>query len=198
MECDPQPTPSREKITQALARPHPAPTVPSGLTPSAVLLVLTERGGEWHVLLIRRSERVSAHRGQWALPGGRWEASDPDLLATALRETREEVGIALPAATVLGGLPPHPTMSSGYVIHPFVAIQGGPLVLTLDPNEVTETRWMPLALILEPANCVMEQLSAATGPYTRPSFRFGNLRIWGATAAILHHFAARLRGTEDL
>lgn len=155
---------------------------------------MVEQGSRWQVLLIRRSAQVTTHKGQWALPGGRYEEEDPDLLTTALRETDEELGIPPHLATPLGELPPHPTSSSGFLIHPFVAHLTGPLTLAPDPEEVAEVMLVPLAFFCDPDHCVMEELDDGAGKtVNRPSFRYGPHRIWGATAAILHHFSRTLR-----
>jgi 8-oxo-dGTP pyrophosphatase MutT (NUDIX family) len=105
------------------------------------------------ILLIRRAEREGDRwSGQIALPGGRWSAGDPDLAATARRETSEEVGVDLtgvPVVAVLDDLAPRTPVLPPIVVRPFVfAI---PAAVALTPNaEVAGAWWMPLETLLQP------------------------------------------------
>ncbi len=85
-------------------------------------------------LLCRRAARLSRHAGQWALPGGRLDPGE-GVIAAALRELEEEVGLALDDSSVLGLLDDYPTRS-GFVITPVVTWVGGRGHLVPDPGEV--------------------------------------------------------------
>jgi 8-oxo-dGTP pyrophosphatase MutT (NUDIX family) len=153
--------------------------------PSAVLVPLLWRSGEWHLLLIRRSESVSSHKGQIAFPGGRWEESDGSYLETALRETREELGEKICPTRILGVLPSVTTHSTGYIIHPIVGLLEEPLELEPDSWEVAEVLSLPLKVFLTPS-------------ITEPvEFDSDNINIWGATARIAHQFINCLREGEE-
>jgi 8-oxo-dGTP pyrophosphatase MutT (NUDIX family) len=105
------------------------------------------------VLLIRRAEREGDRwSGQIALPGGRWSAGDPDLAATARRETLEEVGVDLagvPVAAVLDDLAPRTPVLPPIVVRPFVFSIPRPAPLSPNP-EVAGAWWMPLETLLTP------------------------------------------------
>ena len=106
------------------------------------------------VLLIRRAEREGDRwSGQMALPGGRWSAGDPDLVATARRETLEEVGVdlsAVPVAAVLDDLAPRTPVLPPIVVRPFVFSLA--VASPLTPNaEVAGAWWMPLETLLQPS-----------------------------------------------
>lgn len=167
----------------------PAPPAPGFLETSvAVMLAPGPRGLD--VLLIRRADRAGdPWSGHIGLPGGRREPGDSDLLNTAIRETREEIGVSLPHEALLGALDDlEPSMPSKppLLIRPFVfGVDSRPPVGT--SAEVTGSYWIPL-----------ESLHAARGtatvsirgkPLEVPCFRVANLPeglvIWGLTYRII-------------
>lgn len=146
---------------------------------AAVLVPLLRRNGQWQLLLIRRARTVATHRGQIAFPGGRWETGDDSLLATALRETQEELGVACCHIRPLGSLNPEATTSTGFLIHPYVAVLPSHFRPVLQLREVAKVITIPLQWL--PAQ------SATKG------FIVGSYFIWGATARIINQFTHRLR-----
>ncbi|MBF0359100.1 MAG: CoA pyrophosphatase, partial [Magnetococcales bacterium] len=123
-------------------------------------------------------------KGQIAFPGGRWESSDNSLLATAIRETGEELGEKISPVEILGSLPTVTTSSTGYIIYPFVGILEEPLDLEPDSWEVEEVLTLPLKVFSTPS---------ATDPV---EFDTGNINVWGATARITHQFITYLKAGE--
>jgi 8-oxo-dGTP pyrophosphatase MutT (NUDIX family) len=113
------------------------------LKQAAVAVCVTLHEGQPCLLLTRRAARLRGHAGQWALPGGR---RDPGETAVegALRETQEEVGLALGADAVLGVLDDYVTRS-GYVMTPVVCWAGDVGELTPAEAEVAEVHQVPLA-----------------------------------------------------
>lgn len=120
------------------ADPHAPPPERMEVIPGADDFPLTGSvvgtAGGAAVLLTRRAATLRSHGGQWSLPGGRLDEGERPL-AAALRELREELGLALTEASVLGALDDYPTRS-GYVITPFVLWGGADPPLTPDPAEV--------------------------------------------------------------
>src|SRR6516165_588497 len=114
---------TRRSIAERCAAFARLPADPAGtdLKRAAVAITLVEadaaRGG-MALLLTMRAADLRAHRGQWALPGGRCDDGET-VIAASLRELREELGLALEASTVLGLLDDYPTRS-GYLITPVV------------------------------------------------------------------------------
>jgi 8-oxo-dGTP pyrophosphatase MutT (NUDIX family) len=105
-----------------------------GRTDAAVLVALYVDGGRLHAVFTRRRDDLRRHPGEISFPGGRHDATDPDLLATALREAEEEIGLAPSAVRVLGALQPTPTIATGYAIYPFVGLIEPGMVWTLSPR----------------------------------------------------------------
>jgi 8-oxo-dGTP pyrophosphatase MutT (NUDIX family) len=161
-----------------------------GRTDAAVLVALYVDGGRLHAVFTRRRDDLRRHPGEISFPGGRHDATDPDLLATALREAEEEIGLAPSAVRVLGALQPTPTIATGYAIYPFVGLIEPGMVWTLSPREVAE--------VLEFA---LEDLRAGYGrrrllrrglPIRTDTYVVGDALIWGATARILADLFERL------
>lgn len=154
------------------------------LTAAAVLVPLIYHAGHLCVLLTQRTEHLSKHPGQIAFPGGRSEADDPTAEATALRESREEIGLRAESVQLAGRLPDYITIT-GYRVTPVVGLLTPPDKLELDSNEVADAFEVPLSLFLAPASFVRHpyELGGQRGSFLAVTWehRF----IWGATAAML-------------
>ena len=127
------------------------------LARAAVRLPLYESAGDTHVLFTVRSELVEHHKGQISFPGGAHDASDPDLRFTAVRETWEEIGVAMDHVEVIGQLDEMITISN-FLVRPFVGriTQPGPYPFVHSEIEVTEILEVPLQHLREEANVVAE------------------------------------------
>ena len=161
------------------------------LTPAAVLLPLVDRGGELHLLLTERNASMAEHPGQVALPGGRESPGDADLIATALRESEEEIGLRPHTVTILGFVRPQPIIS-GYAVLPVVGLVGEGFTAVPDHREVAAVFEVPLRHFLEPAICrssIRERQGVALPVW---EYHYSGFRIWGATAKIIREFVALL------
>jgi 8-oxo-dGTP pyrophosphatase MutT (NUDIX family) len=164
---------------------------PEGLLAAGVLAPLFMAAGELSLLFTQRTMHLKDHQGQISFPGGVKDSGDSDLLATALRETEEEIGLKPEEAEVLGTLAPVATVT-GYWITPFVALIPYPYDFRVNHHEVNRLLVFPLA-----AFCVPERWS--TGPYLYKDqsvqvccWKYQGTVIWGATARILLDFLSRL------
>lgn len=180
------------QVRRAL-RGHEARTVEAPeARPAAVALVLLDGGGGGlEVLLIRRAVREGdPWSGQIALPGGRYEAADSDLLATAVRETREETGVDLAHAERLGSLddlyPRTPTLPP-VVVRPFVfVLERRPALVT--SAEVERAFWLPLMRLDAPGVRRDITLTLRGAERTFPAYLIDDDVIWGMTERILTPF----------
>lgn len=157
---------------------------------------LIERPQGLMVLFTRRTAHLRSHAGQISFPGGRAEPEDASPAETALRETREEIGLDASRVEVLGLLPSQYTTRSGFLVTPVVGAVRTPFELTPDQSEVDEVFEVPLAFLLDPAN--HRQGSIVTDGETRNfhAIPYGNYYIWGVTAGILMHFYWFLNAAE--
>ena len=161
--------------------------------PAAVALILLEQSDGLEAVFIKRAARVGdPWAGRVALPGGRHDPEDADLLATAVRETREETGLDLAGAEGLGALddlyPRTPTLPPVRVRTFVFAL---PARRSLVPStEVERAFWVPLSRLVEPG--VRREVRLLVGGVERvfPAYDLGEDVIWGMTERILTPFLA--------
>jgi 8-oxo-dGTP pyrophosphatase MutT (NUDIX family) len=172
----------REALRRHLSERSPRRLPLASTKAAAVLLPLFERGGEIHVWLVRRPTSMRSHAGQVAFPGGKSDAADDSLRATALRETHEELGIDPARVDVLGALDDVHTYVSGFTISPWVGWLAPETAVVPSANEVARAFAAPLRTFFEPPG--------GAPPFVGWTIE-GEL-VWGATAAILRGFVAIL------
>jgi len=160
------------------------------LKPAAVLVAITDRP-EPGVLLTRRTETLRRHAGQVAFPGGRADPDDADLIATALREAEEEIGLPPTAVEVVGIADPYRTVT-GFMVTPVVGVVPPDLPLFPHEAEVAALFEVPLAHLLEPANQVEKTVEWQGRDRRFFEIMWGGERIWGATAAMIVNLGRRL------
>jgi len=158
---------------------------------AAAVLIGIRDDREQNVLLTLRTDTLQQHAGQVAFPGGRVEPDDVDVVATALRESHEEIGLDASMVTPLGFLETFETIS-GYSVTPVVARVSADAVLKPDPGEVAEVFEVPFAFFLEPANLRRYTMDFRGHRRDMVEFLHAGYRIWGVTAAILFNLLKRM------
>lgn len=176
------------ELRGALAPVAASEPPPPGLRSAGVLVPLRDAGGEITVTLARRTERVPHHKGQICFPGGSRDPGDRDLLATALREAEEELGIRGKDVELLGSMDPVPTVT-GFCIQPFVARIPRGARFHLEPFEVAETFDAPLSVFTDFTRYRAAETTFLGKPYMVYFLDYDRYTIWGATARILHSLA---------
>lgn len=162
--------------------------------PASVLMPIVMRPEGMTLLLTQRTAHLNDHAGQVSLPGGRVDAVDASPIATALRETEEEIGLHRRHVEVLGTLPDYFT-GTGFCVTTVVALVQPPFELRADPFEVAEIFEVPLAFLMNGANHQRRTIEQPDGAgrrtfYAMPYDRFF---IWGATAGMLRNLFHFLR-----
>jgi 8-oxo-dGTP pyrophosphatase MutT (NUDIX family) len=158
------------------------------LRASAVLIPLFYSQGQYHILFTERSDEVVFHKGQVCFPGGTREASDSDLLQTALREAKEEIGLDAEDIEILGGLDDMLTFVTNYVISPFVGLITHPHSLKTNGREVKGAFSVPLSFLMDEANFKQDSYA----------YEYEGHVIWGATARILKQFVDLLKSESGV
>ena len=176
-----------DKIFSALISRTPEIVAGNGLKPAAVLIAIQERADGDYVVLTKRGDNMPTHKGQIAFPGGRAHAEDADLVATALRECHEEIGVVPEHVRVLGRLDEF-TAGYGIVVTPVVGVIPPQYDFLLDLAETSAVASVPIRSLMEPGTYVK---NAHLSPGGHPSYHFyvnNGWDIWGVTARILVQF----------
>ncbi len=160
---------------------------------AAVLIPLIFDQDKWSILFTRRSDAVNDHKGQVSFPGGAIEPSDKNPVSAALREAEEEIGLKSEVVQVLGELPPHESVT-GYTIFPVVAQIPWPIILQINPIEVSRVFTIPLNWLIQRENFVIRDWLSPFGLrqgviFYRP---YDGEQLWGISAQILLDFLEML------
>jgi 8-oxo-dGTP pyrophosphatase MutT (NUDIX family) len=198
-----------DAIRRALARPLPGAEAQFRMSPpyrskliertadparykqAGVLLLLYPLNGQLYFPLTRRPDHVEHHKGQISFPGGARD-KDESLRQTALREAREEIGIAPASVEVLGQLSSLFVPPSNFWIQPFVGYIPHRPLFDAAEREVAELIETPLAALLDPRTVRTEEWEIRGEVWPIPFYQFGPHKVWGATAMILAEFVALL------
>lgn len=156
--------------------------------PSAVLLPFEWRQDHPCVWLTQRSNGLRRHGGQIAFPGGKADPEDQDAVATALRETEEELGVSADNWRIIGTLDDC-FLPSGFVIKPVVAMRRGTQPWRPNTAEVATVFAVPLTYALDSRNYRSEIHSHRQHRFTVYTLPYPEHHIWGATAGMLFHLA---------
>jgi 8-oxo-dGTP pyrophosphatase MutT (NUDIX family) len=158
-----------------------------GLACSAVLIPLLFKEGEWHVLVTQRTQMVERHKGQISFPGGACDPGDADLLATALRETYEEIGVPPESVEVLGVLDDFPSVTD-FVVTPYVGVIPPSFPYRPNDGEVEVVVEVPFSFLRNLSHLRVEQLEYRGNVHDVFFWDYGPYTIWGLTARMLKSF----------
>jgi 8-oxo-dGTP pyrophosphatase MutT (NUDIX family) len=172
-----------DRIVNALKFRSPQALAGDGYTPAAVLVPIQERADGDYLVLTKRADHLSTHKGQIAFPGGRVDPDDADVIGTALRECHEEIGIGSDCVQILGRLDEF-TAGYGLVVTPVVGVIPAHCEFRIDPSETTGVASVPIAALLDPSNCVLSQ-QLSPGGHPNYHFYVNGWDVWGVTARII-------------
>ncbi len=162
-----------------------------GAQHAAVLVPLyVDPQGALHAVFTERRPDMRRHAGEISFPGGRRDEHDPDLCATALRETHEEIGLPPGAVEVVGALQPTPTFVTNYAIYPFVGLIEPGFAWVVAEAEVGQVLELPLDAVRE--GYARRRLVRRGLPFRTDTYAVDGPLIWGATARIVADLLERV------
>ena len=165
--------------------------------PAAVLILMFPFEDDIQFFLTKRTEDVEHHKGQISLPGGIRE-NDESLNETALRETKEEVGIDSTKIIISGSLTPFFIPVTGYIVHPFIGWCKEKPSTKIHDVEVNQLFSVSITELMDEKILQTEQWNIRGYDAIVPYYNFGKCKVWGATAAILSEFKSILEDISSI
>ncbi|MFP5429754.1 MAG: CoA pyrophosphatase [Gammaproteobacteria bacterium] len=161
---------------------------------AAVLVPVTEET-EPHIILTRRASHMSSHAGEVAFPGGKCDSTDASIIATALRESREEIGLPEQSVEVVGELDIF-VSKVGLRVQPIVGMVAPDQLLIPNPDEIESIFRVPVEFFLNARVSYTHRFRFMGQDVTVPSFNYGDYVIWGLTAFMIVDLMKRVYDHE--
>lgn len=162
------------------------------LKQAAVLIPLVDDGKQLNVLFTLRAAHLRHHPGQISFPGGKAEDDDINLIATATRETCEEIGLPTHLINIIGNLHTY-QVTSGFEVTPIIALIPKDFTYIKDENEVSEIFQVPLQHFMNDQNHISISVKRQNLSHKIHFIPYKHYNIWGATASMLKDFVAHLK-----
>ena len=169
----------------------------SGAISGSVLILLYPENNSVYTILILRQEYDGVHSGQVSFPGGRKEKSDKSLTETALRESKEEVGLNPANVTVIGNLTEMYIPPSNFLVKPVVAFMSEKPELVADKSEVAEIIKVDLLSLFDIKNIKKKVIKIRGHKIKTQYFDVHGHVVWGATAMIISELLEVVKNTND-
>lgn len=161
---------------------------------AAVLIPVTNARAP-DIILTRRASHMNSHAGEVAFPGGKCDAGDCSVIATALRESREEVGLDESFIEVVGSLDVF-TSRVGLRVQPIVGMVHPDAPMTPNPDEIDSIFKVPLAFFLTEKPSYTHSFRFMGQDVIVPSFNYDGYVIWGLTAFMIVDLMQRVYDHE--
>ena len=189
---------SIEQIRSRLSDPEPAPSAPSARRASVAIVLAGDSEARSVCFVERASRRGDPWSGDVAFPGGWAKHEHESLRAAAMRETHEEIGLALADAHHVGDIAPMriPRVRSGIGLLGTSVFYVGEIRpgLRLQQREIADAFWVPIAHLHHPDNRTVVHWARSGPPRPRPAIMFDGRVIWGLTYRILVRFSNLMTG----
>ena len=174
----------KELIYPFLRKEIILPTQENQFKFASVMLIIHFTMGDPHILLIKRTKLVKNHAGEISFPGGNFTPMDVNMLQTAIREIEEELGLKINKEQVIGSLNAERTLTSRYIIYPYVTLLEKIPRIVVTNYEVEKIIDAPLISLLKSRESDIKHQQEYSISQL-PKFTYNNEVVWGATARIL-------------
>jgi 8-oxo-dGTP pyrophosphatase MutT (NUDIX family) len=165
---------------------------------ASVLVPLFRKDEEFWLLFTERTSTVEYHKGEVSFPGGTVDLDDNTWEQTAIRETFEEIGVREEDIEILGQLDDMNTLTSQFIIHPFVGMIPFPYPFHISRKEVERLIEIPLQFFFNSSQPRPYSIEYGGEQLKIPAFIYGDAVIWGATERILENFIGLIRRRIEL
>lgn len=154
--------------------------------PSAVMMLFYPKGSLAHLVLMKRNTYPGIHSAQISLPGGKMETYDKNLEQTALRETKEELGIEVSDIQIIKSFSQVYIPPSNFLVAPFMGVSNVTPLFEPDPAEVESVIHLPLGHLIDDSIIINTELQTSYAEKMMvPAFKVDDHIVWGATAMML-------------
>jgi 8-oxo-dGTP pyrophosphatase MutT (NUDIX family) len=175
----------REQLRERLTRTMPSRIQGSSRTRAAVLIPFFDKEEKPCIIFTKRTDHVATHRGEICFPGGVMEESDSNLLQTALREVEEELAIPAANIEVLGSLDEIRTVSSNFLVVPYIGYLNEMVPFLPNEWEVSEVLEIPFEHFANPEIFHEERRVVDHQEIPVYFYQWESHMIWGVTGRIL-------------
>jgi 8-oxo-dGTP pyrophosphatase MutT (NUDIX family) len=174
-----------EVIANKIKSYRPTYLPDDGSQRGAVLIPIYQKNDDYYIIFTKRTEELSTHKGQISFPGGKIEEQDKTLVACAIRETEEEIGIPPEKIAVLGELDQIKTTGSNILLSAYVSLVDYPFKIKINEKEVESIITVPLREIIDENKWKKEMIENNGQKCSYWIYPVNEEIIWGATAFLV-------------
>jgi len=189
---------TRSRDGEAIRRRYDRESFPPARPAATLLAIYPDAGGQLVIPLTVRHADLRSHAGEVSLPGGAVDVADASREAAALREAWEEIGLEPESVTIIGELDDIWIPVSNFELRPVVGAVATPPELVPHDAEVAEIVELPLAALFDPDVVGLEEFESRGLRLRAGAYRYGGVRVWGATALTLGMFAHVLAEADEV
>ena len=186
----------KELLSKNSIYQHESITDKRGHKNASVFLPVFFNNEDYSILFLKRSKNLSAHSDEICFPGGTFENDDMNLLNTAYREMKEEIGVGQESVKLISPLSKEKTRT-GYIIQPFIVLLKDGIKIEVDGEEIVDYMLMPISELLSKRNRRDYYFLFDKLLISKPAYIMNNQLIWGATASILEEFLSIITSEDE-
>jgi 8-oxo-dGTP pyrophosphatase MutT (NUDIX family) len=186
----------KELLSKNSIYQHESITDKRGHKNASVFLPVFFNNEDYSILFLKRSKNLSAHSDEICFPGGTFENDDMNLLNTAYREMKEEIGVGQESVKLISPLSKEKTRT-GYIIQPFIVLIKDEVKIKVDEEEIVDYMFISISELISKKNRRDYYFLSNKLLISKPAYIINNQLIWGATASILEEFLSIITSEDE-